>query len=106
MQILTHAAEEVLENVLRSRWSTWKLAFHDRNQFHDDFALLVLVEQVGHGSGRQDAVEVFEERLLFHVLLTKHKCRSFALHSARPVQNFQILQKVGNVVGSVNFRKF
>lgn len=53
-------------------------------------------------TGRKDAVQVFQEGLLFDILIGEYKSCSFALDAARPVKDFEVLQKVADIVRAMN----
>ena len=50
VEVLADAREEVLHDVLLRELSLGELSFHDGDQFGDDLALLVAVEQIRYRS--------------------------------------------------------
>ena len=46
MKVLSDSSDEKFHDILGRGCPAWVLSFHDRDQLHDDLALLVPVEQV------------------------------------------------------------
>ena len=100
MKILSCSGQEVVIQIIRSRWSPWKLFLHDWYQVGVDFVNLVSSEQVGDLSRGEDIVDVLEETLVFDFIVGEEEGDPLALLPGCSVEHLQVVQEVVGIVGA------